>query len=150
MALIPTLRDVIRYSFMPKFGDLFTEVASEYFNAQLTTNNAKLLPYFQAAAVKLALAMALETQPVAFESDGVRMVTTTEGVEKVQAERVLQLANSCRVLGKQFLDDAESFVLKNLDNYPTYKNSSLNPVSKPVQNQIRISNNRVGAIMLKK
>ena len=148
LALIPTLRDVARYHIIPKIGDLYLELVAQYAANTLTSQNATLLPYVQAAAIKLALSMALETQPVQFESDGVRMVTTTEGSERVQADRVAQLANSCKILGKQFLDDMETFVLKNLTNYPTFANSPLNPQPKTNSKQILISQDRIGAIMI--
>ena len=149
IALIPSLRDVARVNIIPAMGlDMYNEIVEQHHNSSLTTANVVLMEYVRAAALKLALAMALDTQPIAFESDGVRMVTTTEGVEKINIERVNQLAQNCRAIGKQFLDDLVTFLFKNIDQYPTFKNSTAYPSDKPISNRIIVSPDGVGAIML--
>jgi hypothetical protein len=148
VALIPALRDVSRLYVIPHIGvDMYNELVSQHHDSDLTTANVVLLEYVRAAAAKLALSMALETQPVFLESDGVRAVSTTEGVEKVSQERILSMSKSCHSIGLKFLDDTVTFLLKNATEYPTFKNSPLFPSENAITQTVKISPDSIGAIM---
>lgn len=149
IALIPSLRDVARVNLIPTIGlEMYNELVYQHHQSALTTPNSVLLEYVRAAAIKLALAMALDTQPICFESDGVRTVSTTEGLDKLNIERINQLAKNCRSLGKQFLDDLLTFLFKNAALYPTFKNSDSYPkTDTSLTKTIKISDDGIGAIM---
>ena len=149
VALIPSLRDVARVNIIPAIGlEMYNELVTQHKTATLTVANNALLDYARAAALKLALANALDTQPIAFESDGIRAVSTTEGIEKLNIERINQLSKNCLHIGKQFLDDLVTFLFKNADQYPTFKNSQSYPSDTPVVSRVKISADGVGAVML--
>lgn len=148
IALIPTLRDVSRFHIIPHIGlEMYNELVSQHHHSTMTTANVVLMEYVRAASAKLAIAMALETQPITFESDGIRAVSTTEGVEKMHSERVQVMTQKCKTIGLQFLDDLVTFLFKNANEYPTFKNSSTYPKDEPLTKSVRISPDGIGAIM---
>lgn len=148
VALIPSLRDIAKLYIIPHIGiDMCNELVSQHHLSEMTAPNAVLMEYVRAASAKLAISMALETQPIFFESDGVRVVSTTEGVEKLQQERINHMSKNCREIGMKFLDDLVTFLIKNANQYPTFKNSPTYPTDTAKIDIIKISPDSVGAIM---
>ena len=148
IALIPTLRDVSRYYIIPKIGlEMYNEFISQYHNSNMTAANVVLMAYARAASAKLALGMALETQPIAFELDGIRAASSTEGVDKLHPERVQLMAKNCQSIGLRFLDDLVTFLFKNANEYPTFKNSATYPKDTPLTKSVKMSPDGIGAIM---
>lgn len=110
--------------------NLFVELANAVAKNDISEANAKLLHLIRRAVAPLAVAKAIPYLAVLVESDGFKIVSSTDSMDKrdtpmKQHQALVQsLADRCTADGTKALNVLKKYIVNNADKFAAYKDSS--------------------------
>lgn len=135
IALRPYIRKAEMLHIKPLLCELYEEVSSQYKNNTLTTENAALVPYIQRLLAEETILEAMPDINIVNDGDGWKVVENVHAttISQTNLQNMMQqLLSKAELNAAQFKIDLENFLYKNLDNYPTYKNSDCNQIAEDI------------------
>jgi hypothetical protein len=160
LALTPHIADISEDLIQPILcGDLFTQIATEITKNELTPQNKTLLHHIRRALAPLAVAKAAPYLAIITESDGFKIVSNTEGMDKREAATrqhqaaIASLVERCRADGEDRINKLRKFLTDNITDYPLYAASKCYKLAQRRQTNFGINvitDNGIGAFITKK
>lgn len=130
LALIPHINDICEDIITPVIcNDLFIALKTQLESDTLTDDNSTLLHIIRKAVAYLAVAKAAPYLSIVVESDGFKIVSSTEGMDKRDAAmnqhqaRIDKLVNHALDEGHKNLNRLKKYMADNAQLYPLYLNS---------------------------
>lgn len=123
--LWPALRNANRREVIPILGDTLASALLDAYRAgTMDTAHAALLPYVQALTAHAALLEMLPKLPVMIEEEGIRTITSTDGMNTKQLAHERRMEALLAQVEKDYNNAKEEllrFLFSNLDTYPDFK-----------------------------
>jgi hypothetical protein len=130
LALIPHINDICEDIITPVIcNDLFLEIKNDLESDTVSDANSVLLHHIRKAVAYLAVAKAAPYLSIVVESDGFKIVSSTEGMDKRDTAmnqhqaRIDKLVNHALYEGNKNLNRLKKYIADNAQLYPLYLNS---------------------------
>jgi hypothetical protein len=150
---------IVRFCKQVEEDHILPKLCSELYDQLLVASpsaaNVKLIPMVRKAVAYLGAAAAIPHHRIVIDGDGFRVVSQTDSwddrrnlTNNVHESAVNALLVRCEQQGKAALAKLIAFLEDNLNDYPTYRDSTCRIVSASKEHSIRQSDNMMGAVGL--
>lgn len=132
IALRPYIRKAEVLHIKPLLCELYTEISGQYKTNTLTVENAAVVPYLQRLLAEKTILEAMPDINIVNDGNGWKIIENVNAVDisATNLQNMMQqLLSKAELNASQFQIDLENFLYKNLDDYPTYKDSDCNQIA---------------------